>query len=102
MAKYKFEKVAIKERYYEVFIKADSNDADYITTTMKFDQKEFDETIDELINLKNNYGGSHELSNYPNDLDLDIPFADDSYCHTLIRLSVKMYDTDGSIYIVTF
>lgn len=101
--KYKLEQIIPKKKYYEVYIKADSNDGDYITTIQKYDQEYFDEVVDEIINLKNNYMGSHQLENYHNVMDLDIPYNGwDGYCHTLEKLKVTMYDVDGKIYNVVF
>ena len=104
MCKYKFEKIkAPKETYYELYINADSNDGDYVSTTETFNQKEFDEIIDEIINLKNNYSEHGKLQSYPNEFDLSIPFNGyDDYCHTIVDIEVKMYDVDGTIYNVIF
>ena len=99
MKKYTLEKILPKEKYYEVYMKADANDADYVTTEEYFSQDEFDSIVDELKNLISNYGGSHKLSEYPNDCDFDIPFNGwDGYCHTLEYIDITMYDTDGYTY----
>jgi len=103
MEKYRLEKIEITEKYYEVFIKADSNDGDYVSTKTKYNQKEFDEIIDALIDIKNNYSGDHEFENYQNKYDLDIPYPEcDGTCHTLEELSVIMYDFYGKMYNVIF
>lgn len=103
MSKYEIEKIKTKEKYYEVYINADSNDGDYISRKERFSQEQFDEVIDGLIDLQNNYSESHQLENYPNKYDLSIPYNGwDGYCHSLEELTVKMYDTDGIIYNVKF
>jgi len=96
--KYKSTKKVPKEKYYEVYINADSNDADYISRTSNYSQKEFDEIVDALIDLINNYDGEHELEDYPNDMELSIPNSDNGCCHTLEELTITMYDIDGYVY----
>ena len=97
MEKYTLEKTIPKERYYKVSICADSNDADYITEISKYNQKEFDEIVNELINIKYNYGDRHEFKNYPNILGLYLPYCEWG-CHTLEYIEIQMYDIDGSVY----
>lgn len=99
---YKLIKKVPKTRYYEVYINADSNDGDYISRTEKCSQKRFDEIVNELINMRDNYGKSHEFEDYPNSMDLDIPYSDWGCCHTLEDLTVTMYDVDGYVYNVEF
>ena len=99
--KYKLVKNIPKERYYEVTIEADSNDADYIKETERYSQEEFDKIIDDLMDLKNNYSGRHELENYFESDELPIPYTElGDKCHTLYSLAIMMYDTDGCNYIV--
>lgn len=105
MSKYTLEKKPESERNkFIVTIKADSNDANYITKVEKYSKKDFDEyVIDALIDLKQNYSGSHELENYPNEHDLPIPFNGwDGYCHTLETLYVQYVDEEGVVLDVRF
>lgn len=95
---YKIKKKVPKKKYYSVYINADSNDGDYISTTTDYSQEEFDEIVDELINLKNNYCTNHLLSKYPNEMDLNIPCSDWGRCHSLAEVEVILYDIDGFIY----
>lgn len=98
--KYKFVKNMPNRRYYEVTIEADYNDSDYIKKSQRFYQEEFDEVVDDIIDLKNNYSGRHELDDYESDR-LDIPYSEDGdKCHTLMYINIIMYDTDGYSYIV--
>ena len=102
MKKYICTKIVPEEKYYEVYINADSNDADYISTSEEYTQEEFDEIIDEIINLRDNYGKSHELECYQNDMELPIPHSDWGRCHSLKDIKVTLYDTDGCVYDVKF
>jgi hypothetical protein len=89
---------------FKVTIKADSNDADYVTETMFYGKSEFEEyIIDALVDLKYNYSGHHDLENYPNESDLYIPYNGwDGYCHTLEELTVEFIDGDGKVWDVEF
>jgi hypothetical protein len=99
MEKYKLTKTIPEQRIYEVYIDADSNDADYISTTTVYTQDEFDKIVDGLIDLNNNYMDYHELEEYENEYDLDIPCNSwGEYCHTLEEVKITMYDTDGYVY----
>ncbi|QNR65381.1 hypothetical protein IAQ67_15925 [Paenibacillus peoriae] len=82
---------------FMVTIVADSNDADYITTTQTYSSKEFNGVIvDELIQLKNNYSGSHQLEDCPLGEYIDIPFNGyDGFCHSLESLTITYVDEDG-------
>ena len=110
MKKYKIIKTTPQERYYEILLKADSNDGNYITEIQKLSQEEFDKAIDELIILRNDFSGEHELegfeseiiSKYDRDVYLNIPCHEDQVCHTLVDIIVKMYDSDGCVYNVEF
>lgn len=101
MNKYRMkEKVSDDINKFKVTIKADSNDGDYIIETSTYGMKEFDEyVIDGLIDLKNNYSDRHQLSDYPNDHDLNIPYNGwDGYCHTLTELIVEYIDANGRVW----
>jgi hypothetical protein len=89
---------------FKVTIKADSNDADYITEVNHYSQEIFEEyIIDGLIHLRENASGHHELGDYDNPFDLDIPFNGwDGYCHTLEELTVEYIDSDGKVWDVIF
>ena len=94
-------KEKVKEKTFRVIIEADSNDADYITTDETYNEKEFNEVIDELIDLKNNYGGRHQLEDFENDW-LTIPRSEWGRCHSLTGLEVTCEDIDGTVYDVEF
>lgn len=96
MAKYILDKPS-KRNVFIVIIKADSNDGDYVTNTDKFNKEDFEEYgLDALVDLKENYGGLHELSDYHNDYDLSIPYNGyDGFCHTLTELKIQYIDEDG-------
>lgn len=102
VGKYTLLKKIPTEKYYEVLIEANSNNDDYGLTVNKYTQNEFDNIIDELKNLKNNYMGDHKLETYDNLKNLDIPCVYYGYCHTLISLFVTCYDCDGCVYDVAF
>lgn len=103
VGKYKLVKrEVLKEKVFRVIIKADSNDADYITTDETYTEEEFNDIIDDLINLKHNYSGRHELEDFPNESDLYIPSSEWGRCHTLEKLTVTCEDIDGIIYDVEF
>lgn len=103
MKNYNLVKQIPEEKYYEVFIEADSNDADYISTKNKYSQEEFDEIVDELKNIRDNYGDAQELENYePSELDIYIPSSEWGVCHTLEEITVTMFDVDGFVYNVEF
>lgn len=88
---------ANKVNQFEVIIKADSNDADYITTREFFSEEDFNNhAIDELIELERDYSGSHQLENFSAEW-LDIPSSDWGRCHTLTSLEVNYYDNNGSV-----
>jgi len=93
------EKVSNMRDTFVVRIKADSNDADYMYSTMRFGKFEFEARIRELVNLQVNYGGSHELENYPNPMDLNIPYNGwDGNCHTLEELTIEYIDENGKVF----
>lgn len=105
MSKYNLVEKTVKEReIFKVVIKADSNDADYITTTAHYSPSDFDEyIIDGLIDLKEKGTGRHKLENYNNEFDLEIPYNGwDGYCHTLEELIVEYIDENGKVWDVKF
>ncbi|MBE7896091.1 hypothetical protein G7L40_20675 [Paenibacillus polymyxa] len=98
MKKYKLVAPQAEElNNFVVTIVADSNDADYITETAKYNAEEFNtEVINELIELKNNYSGYHQLSDCPLGEYITIPFNGcDGYCHSLESLQIKYVDGAG-------
>jgi hypothetical protein len=105
MEKYQLiEKTGKELNSFKVTIVADSNDGDYITEINHYDQETFDKyIIDGLIHLQENASESHELENYDNPFDLDIPYNGwDGYCHTLEELIVEFIDDDGKVWEVIF
>lgn len=108
----KYELMEIKPQFktFEIFIKADSNDGDYISTLNSYTEKEFNtKIIDELILLQSKYSGPHRLKLFDNavydlygrETELSIPYSDLDYvdlCHTLKELRVTCIDTDGKVY----
>lgn len=98
------EKKVNKKDVFKVTIRADSNDADYITETEYYIKEDFEEyALKAVKDLRDNYGGSHELEDYPNEYDLSIPFNGwDGYCHSLEELSVEYIDKDGKIWDVKY
>lgn len=88
---------------FVVTIIGDSNDADYVTETMHFNEEDFEEILPELANIRNNYGKNHQLEDYPNPMDLYVPFnGNDGYCHSLEKLTVEYIDHKGKIWDVEF
>ena len=96
------EKKSDKTETFIVTIVADSNDADYVTEKMEFNKEEFEEILPALVDLKENYSGHHELEDYPNPMELHIPYGYDGYCHTIDELRVEYIDESGKIYDVEF
>ncbi|MGG3045706.1 hypothetical protein ABEO76_21505 [Bacillus anthracis] len=87
---------------FKVTIVADSNDADYITTINTYSKETFDKHIvDELIDLQNNYGESHQLRNFEEGW-LDIPCGDIDRCHSLKSVNVEHIDDKGIAWDVIF
>lgn len=95
---YTLKKIVPKEKFYRVYINADSNAEDYISTIEIYDQETFDAVAKELKNLKDNYSKSQQLKDYENIADLSIPCSDWGYCHSLEDLEVTMHDIDGFTY----
>ena len=96
-------KVIPKKRYYELVIRGDMNDGDYVTTISRYDQEDFDRISSEIENILNNHIGRKKMREYDNVCDLNIPSDDDcGYCHTLDYLRMLMYDIDGYVYKVFY
>lgn len=101
MGKYKLVKPEVKQKTFKVFMTADANDGDYLTSTQTFTEKEFDEVVDELLDLKNNYlKVAHAFEEFCSEVELDIPYdgQSDYGCHTLEELEITCVDVDGIIY----
>lgn len=105
--KYQLIEIRPKNKTFEVFIKADSNDADYISTLTSYSEEKFNKNIvDDLILLQSKYAESHKLEKFENavydtydrDTELDIPCSDFGVCHTLEELKITCIDIDGQSY----
>ena len=97
------EKSASNVDRFKLTIEADSNDGDYVTEYEYYSKGEFEDLIDEIANLRDNFGEDQELVDYPNELDLPIPYNGfDGYCHTLVILRVEYIDSEGKIWDVEF
>ncbi|WP_437261253.1 hypothetical protein [Bacillus thuringiensis] len=97
------EKTSSMKNTFIITIKADSNDGDYITEEMHYSKSDFEEILPELVNLRDNYGDNHQLENYPNPMDFNIPYNGwDGYCHSLEKLSVEYIDENGKMFDVEF
>lgn len=93
------EKASSMKNIFVITIVADSNDADYITESMDCSKTDFEELLPELINLRYNYGKNHELENYPNSMDLPIPYNGwDGCCHSLEKLIIEYIDESGKVF----
>lgn len=99
MQKFKYVEVSEEVRKkFHVIIKADSNDADYITEDEYYSLKEFEEIVDELKNLQTNYSGHHELEDYESKFDLPIPYSDWGRCHTIESIDITYLDESGKLW----
>ena len=114
-----------KEKTFTVTIKADSNDADYITEVSHYTEKYFRIIAIILKDIKENFSKSHQLETWnieryetlftKEQLDemgvtidelvggaeyLDVPRNDwdYDYCHSLEKLEVICVDVDGVMY----
>lgn len=96
MTKYEVHELPMTERErFVVSLKADSNDADYITTIESYTVNDFENNIvDELIDLKKNHSGEHELESYWSDW-LNIPHGEHDICHTLVEIDIKFIDENA-------
>lgn len=103
---YKLKLNAPTSDYFEVRFKADSNDGDYVTTTTRLSVDKFNaDGVKALNKLLTKYRGANKLENiYDKDSwisdIIDVPNGECGVCHTLTELQVKLYKTDGTIYIV--
>jgi hypothetical protein len=87
---------------FKVTIKADSNDADYITTINTYDKEKFEKhVVGELIDLMTNYRGDYKLPKFQGGW-LDIPHGEDGCCHTLEKVTVEYIDDSGKLWNVKF
>lgn len=105
MSKYKLVKKDDKDyNQFKVTIKADSNDADYITSINFYSKKDFDDYVaDGIIHLLEHGSGYHELEDYNNEYDLNIPYNGwDGFCHTLSYVRVEYVDENGITWDVEF
>lgn len=97
------EKQSDMRNIFIVTLVGDANDGDYVTETMYLNKDEFEEILPALDDLKDNYSGSEQLEDYPNEMELEIPFNGfDGHCHTLAELSVEYIDENGKIFDVVF
>lgn len=93
------EKQSDMKETFIVTIVGDSNDGDYVTVTEHYDKEGFEEVLPALIDLQENYSDNHRLEDYPNDMDLSIPYNGwDGYCHSLEELRIEYVDADGKIF----
>jgi hypothetical protein len=87
---------------YKVTIKADSNDADYVTTIITYSKEEFEKhVLPELVNLTTNYKGDYKLPDFDAGW-LDIPYGEYDCCHTLEKVDVEYLDEQGKLWTVKF
>lgn len=106
--KYHLVKRKPEKSYYELYIKADSNDGDYISETTKFSQRQLDEWGIEAYQLiLKKLMGPHALDEMddllsPVEYDLlenvSFPYSDHGICHSIWIVSLKYYDKDGLTY----
>lgn len=85
-----------KDRFI-ITIKADSNDADYITETTYLNEKDFIEAIPELVDMIENYSKAHMFEDFSADY-FDVPYSDNGSCHSLEDWSIEYIDKDGKIF----
>lgn len=106
MSKYQYRLVEKRSEHkdkFRVLIKADSNDADYITETSYYTKKDFEDYIlAGLIDLRENASGRHKLKDYVNQYDLELPYSDWGSCHTLKKVEVDYIDEHGKIWGVVY
>jgi len=111
---YKLVEIKTQSKIFEVFIKADANDGDDMSTLTIYTEEEFNvKIVEDLILLQSKYSEPHLLEcfnngvydRYERDTVLDIPYSDldcTETCHTLMELRVICTDTDGKVYNVIF
>lgn len=118
--KYTLRKIEREERVFEIIIEGDCNDGDYSSTVEEWSEKRFENRLPFLVALKKledvRHGNSEENrleefekyyeSEIAEYLDenlyeyVDIPSDDWGECHTITSVLIRLFDTDGSIYIV--
>ena len=82
---------------FEVIIKGDMNDGDYVTTREFYSEEKFDKhIIEELIELLSKHDGSYQLQSF-NANYIYIPFDGQEHCHSLESVEVNYYDNNGSV-----
>lgn len=98
MSKYELvEKYSGELGKFKVIIKADSNDADYVTTINTYDKNNFEKyVVPELIELRK-YKGDYKLPDF-NAGWLDIPYGEYDCCHTLESVDVEYLDENGKLW----
>lgn len=102
MSKYELvEKQGSELGKFKVTIKADSNDADYVTTICTYDKDKFEKhVVPELIELKK-YKADYKLPDFEAGW-LDIPYGEYDCCHTLESVSVEYIDENGKLWTVKY
>ena len=98
---YKLKEISISNKeHFEVFIKADSNDADYISTETILTKEEFEKVaLDQLRVLEHFYSSPHTFHCFYSDT-VDLPTGDWGDCHSLVELRVRYFNEDGKAYMV--
>lgn len=97
MIKYNLLQKIPVSRYYEIILIGDANDGDYVTSTEKYTQKEFDSVLLELFDLMKILGKDYELEKFAS-TGLYLPCSENGTCHSLEEVKVTMYDVDGYVY----
>lgn len=106
--KYHLVKIKPEKPYYELYIRADYNDGDYISETTMLSKKQLDEWGLEAYQLiLNKLMGPHALDEMEELLtedeynlleNIDFPYSDHGICHSMSTIRLKYYDEDGFIY----
>jgi hypothetical protein len=94
-----FKEKKSKEPSYVLTIKADSNDADYITENQTYKKSEFEnDVLPLLLELQGRYSGNQQLENAPCSLteNLPIPYGEDGICHSLESIKLLYIDGNGT------
>ena len=73
-------------------IVGDSNDADYITKTEKYDKSTFEEIVPYLYLLNYKYNKDYQLKEFPYREYISLPYSEFGVCHSLEKLSIKFFD----------
>jgi hypothetical protein len=99
MSKYELvEKPKNELGMFKVIIKADSNDADYVTTINTYPKDKFEKHIvPEIIDLMTNYRADYKLPDFEAHW-LDIPYGEYDCCHSLEKITVEYIDHDGRLW----